>query len=517
MDMNFLEELGLTKSEIKVYLSLLEIGESSTGKIVDKAKVSSSKIYEIMDKLIQKGLVSYIIKSGVKYFESAQPNRLLDYISEKEKKLEIQKEKIKKILPELELKKKLSNYKSQATIYKGYKGLETAFFESLDLLKANEELLVIGIPNRSEISNRFFVKFAKERQRRKIKSRATINEIARGELQTLKKNLYSLKLKYIQQTMPAAINIFKDRIIIFPEEKDEIILFVIDNKEIAEGFRVQFELLWNQDVSTYHGHNAVESIYDSIIENTNKKNEILIYASKPNDKRSSEYNIEWQKKIAKKAKNVKLLYYGQNEINNERLKKVNQTGCISKIYPTSQNLPISTIITKNEVINTIWSNKPTAIKIENKIVANSLKENFNILWNQNTFVVKGIKAIENIFMDMLNYKQIDFIGARGYLIDKSPKFISKWEKLAIEKGFKMRNIVDKEIKGHKITRFPFAKTKYTIPKEYAKLSVIWIYGNKIAISNWTKKEPFAIIINNKEIYDMYKSQFEIIWNMKKFK
>ena len=59
--------------------------------------VSSSKIYEIMDKLIQKGLVSYIIKSGVKYFESAQPNRLLDYISEKEKKLEIQKEKIKKI------------------------------------------------------------------------------------------------------------------------------------------------------------------------------------------------------------------------------------------------------------------------------------------------------------------------------------------------------------------------------------------------------------------------------------
>ena len=113
------------------------------------------------------------------------------------------------------------------------------------------------------------MKFAKERQRRKIKSRATINEIARGELQTLKKNLYSLKLKYIQQTMPAAINIFKDRIIIFPEEKDEIILFVIDNKEIAESFRVQFELLWNQDVSTYHGHNAVESIYDSIIENTN--------------------------------------------------------------------------------------------------------------------------------------------------------------------------------------------------------------------------------------------------------
>ena len=49
-----LEEIGLTKSEIKVYLALLELGSSTTGPIVDKSKASSSKIYEILDKLMQK-------------------------------------------------------------------------------------------------------------------------------------------------------------------------------------------------------------------------------------------------------------------------------------------------------------------------------------------------------------------------------------------------------------------------------------------------------------------------------
>ena len=70
MDIKILEEIGLTKSEVKTYLALLEIGSSSTGDIVEKAQVASSKIYEILDKLSQKGLVSFIIKSGVKYFEA---------------------------------------------------------------------------------------------------------------------------------------------------------------------------------------------------------------------------------------------------------------------------------------------------------------------------------------------------------------------------------------------------------------------------------------------------------------
>ena len=76
MNEKLLEEIGLTRGEIKVYLTLLKIGETTTGKIISEAKISSGKIYEILDKLIQKGLVSYTIKEKTRYFNAASPNRI---------------------------------------------------------------------------------------------------------------------------------------------------------------------------------------------------------------------------------------------------------------------------------------------------------------------------------------------------------------------------------------------------------------------------------------------------------
>lgn len=78
----------------------------------------------------------------------------------------------------------------------------------------------------------------------------------------------------------------------------------------------------------------------------------------------------------------------------------------------------------------------------------------------------------------------------------------------------MRNIVDIGVNGHKITKFSFAKTKYNLDKSFVDLSVFWIYGNKVVISNWAGKEPIAMIIENREIVKMYKKQFEMLWNKK---
>ena len=60
MDIELLKEVGLTEGEIKVYLALFKIGASSTGPIVKEAKIHSSKVYPILDRLIEKGLVSFI-------------------------------------------------------------------------------------------------------------------------------------------------------------------------------------------------------------------------------------------------------------------------------------------------------------------------------------------------------------------------------------------------------------------------------------------------------------------------
>ena len=89
MDLRLLEEIGLTKGEIAVYMALLDVGSSTVGPIIDKANVSSSKVYDILERLMDKGLVSFVIKSGTKNFEAADPERLLDYMKEKKRSLKI--------------------------------------------------------------------------------------------------------------------------------------------------------------------------------------------------------------------------------------------------------------------------------------------------------------------------------------------------------------------------------------------------------------------------------------------
>jgi len=88
-----LEEIGLNKSEIKVYLSLLKLGSSSTGPIISESKTANSKIYEVLEKLIQKGLVSHFTKENVKYYKAASPKMILEYLNEKKKTIEKQKNK----------------------------------------------------------------------------------------------------------------------------------------------------------------------------------------------------------------------------------------------------------------------------------------------------------------------------------------------------------------------------------------------------------------------------------------
>jgi len=61
MQLEILQRVGLTPGEAKIYLALLELGQSTTGPIVNKSKVSTSKTYKILERLENKGLVSHRI------------------------------------------------------------------------------------------------------------------------------------------------------------------------------------------------------------------------------------------------------------------------------------------------------------------------------------------------------------------------------------------------------------------------------------------------------------------------
>lgn len=242
MDTNILQEIGLTDSEVKVYLALLELGSSKKGPIVKKAGITSSKIYEVMDKLIEKGLASSVIKDKVKYFNAAPPTTIRHYLKEKEEKLKKQEKEFENILPALQLKQELVTKKTDAEIYRGWKGMKTVYNDVLESVKAGETYYVFGASkgeDEDKVRN-FYTRFNEKVLQKGIKVNIIFNESARKNIPNIEK---AGEVRYLNQTTPAEILIYHTNVAIVLLEKEPLVT-LIKGEKIAHSFKQYFKTMW---------------------------------------------------------------------------------------------------------------------------------------------------------------------------------------------------------------------------------------------------------------------------------
>jgi HTH-type transcriptional regulator, sugar sensing transcriptional regulator len=120
-----LESYGLSEKEAKVYVSLLELGETVIQRISIKSKVKRTTLYDVLESLIKKGLVSTIIKKKRKYYIASDPREL-------ESKLDEKKALIKTIIPELLSISNLIDKKPKIRFYEGEEGIKEIYMDTLN-------------------------------------------------------------------------------------------------------------------------------------------------------------------------------------------------------------------------------------------------------------------------------------------------------------------------------------------------------------------------------------------------
>ncbi len=247
MDIKILEEIGLTPGEIKVYMALIGLGETTSGPIVEESKVSVSKVYSILERLSKKGLVSHIVKQNTKYFKAADPNRLVTYLHEKEEKLKEQEKELKRIIPELELKQNSVVTEETAQVFDGLRGIQTARERTLNIMKKGDEMWIIGIartPYDKLIA--YFNDYHKRRIAKGIKCKYLYNEYARDPFGKASEAFPLSEVRYMPEEMitHAWMEIYADTVTIGINFKKSFSI-VIENQDVADSFRNYAKLLWN--------------------------------------------------------------------------------------------------------------------------------------------------------------------------------------------------------------------------------------------------------------------------------
>ena len=250
MNMQILEEIGLTKTEIKIYLTLLKLGQSTTTKIIKEAGIHASKVYVFLDKLIQKGLVSYVIKSNKKHFSATEPEFLKEFLKEKQREILEQEEEIDKILPQLNSIKKSGEDIIQSEIYEGLRGAKSVYEKIISTLQKGEIQYIIGAPRiGNELIEGFLLDWHKRRIKKGIKCKYIYDSDVR-DYGKVREEMPLTEVRYLPKKMvsPVWIEIFKDNVVIGHIKGRNAVLFLIKDKEIAKGYLDYFDLIWKSSV-----------------------------------------------------------------------------------------------------------------------------------------------------------------------------------------------------------------------------------------------------------------------------
>jgi sugar-specific transcriptional regulator TrmB len=231
-----LKQIGLGHNESKIYLVLLKLGPSMAGKIAKESNIDRSAGYDSLKALIKKGLVSYSIEAGRRKFSASSPQRILDFLKEKQ-------EQAQSILPDLSNFYKMDKEQAQVTMYKGVKGLKNVFEDILESARGKENLVIDSSGKFMEKMPFYAPHFIKGLEKNKIKVRHIVRYNAEKKLHSSR----TTHVRYLKGKLDSAImttNIYANKLalIIWSDIPEAII---IENKAAAEAYRDYFEVLWS--------------------------------------------------------------------------------------------------------------------------------------------------------------------------------------------------------------------------------------------------------------------------------
>ena len=236
MDKEVLLGLGLTNNEVEAYLSLLRLGSSTANDIAKQSGLHRQAIYDALERLLEKGFAGFVIKNNVKYFQAMHPSKIIDFLEDKKRSVEL-------LLPELSKITKEGSETTRVESYKGRGALRVYFREAIKEFKGKKEPpLVYGVEEkRFHEADKIAIEiYLRELRKLGIKERVLVKE---GEKYFVlgEQTIYREIPGRFFSSLPMCVCGNKLFIQIWG---DPIYVIIIENSQLAEAYKRQFMALW---------------------------------------------------------------------------------------------------------------------------------------------------------------------------------------------------------------------------------------------------------------------------------
>jgi len=235
MDHKILEDFGLTRNEIDIFLTLARKGTLSPTQVAKETGLNRPYVYYALERLLEKGYLAQITEKGKKNFKVLPFAHIL---STAEHKLDV----LKKLGDELERLRQEPKEDISVEVLKGKYTIKNVFKRVFSEMKPRQELLIIGVDEArmEEIEPVYLQKLLNHWQKNRITERIILKRGGR-KLEYAKTTTYRfLDPSLIGNT---ARFIYQDTVIdiIYGMPTYAIIA---KNALLADTARKQFEVFW---------------------------------------------------------------------------------------------------------------------------------------------------------------------------------------------------------------------------------------------------------------------------------
>ena len=239
-----LMDIGFEQNDAKVFVELAGLRSATAGEIAKSRGMARRCVYDSLERLAKKGLVAYVLKDGVKRYQPADFGILAEIAKKKEKEVSFV---VSSIIPRLESFRKTAEEESPVEVYIGPAGIKSILAGALDFAKGKE---IIGYGDNGKIGGQLIPRFMEKWHQRRIANGIRIRSIFINTESSIKVARKASRIKMMKvRMMPTksesnlGVWVCGERAVIWVTTGNPIAISIA-NREVADGFRKQFDYLW---------------------------------------------------------------------------------------------------------------------------------------------------------------------------------------------------------------------------------------------------------------------------------
>jgi len=227
-----LSQIGLSKGQAVIYLSLLKLGTATVKEAAEDSGFHRTNIYDVIDELKEKGLVTYYKEGKSTYYQAVNPSNLSSVLEEKKSILE-------EALPQLMNLFTYSSDKVSVQVYRGAQGMKSAF----NNIVKKKNIMLYGLNIQGQLRTELPI-YSKQYYRKLDEKNIHYQGIYTREY-VVKFSKHKIRYIHPKYATPVATHIYEDTILI-QIWQPEMIAIEIKSKQIADSYKDNFNIIWKE-------------------------------------------------------------------------------------------------------------------------------------------------------------------------------------------------------------------------------------------------------------------------------